>query len=252
MISEPKIQIAFLHTAAVHVRTFEALVTEASIASTEASTEPVIKSSVITSHEVHTDWLAQAHAEAQTDGLSPGLRSAATQRLTTLASESVAVICTCSTLGPIVSAINLPNLIRIDQPLMMATAARSGTSLLALCLDSTRQASTHLLEQAYLRLGKSPDYKIVSCVDAWPAFEAGNHSQFGQHIADKVMAQLRQSERVGCIALGQASMAVAQPYLQAAMAPAFASIPVYSSPRLAVAGALALVAAVENPDQGVD
>ena len=238
MISEQKSQIAFLHTAAVRVKTFEALVA----AATTASTEPVI-----TSHEVRADWLAQA----QTHGLCPALRSAVSQRLTTLTRESAAAVCTCSTLGPLVAALNLPNLIRIDQPLMAAAASHSGTTLLALCLDSTRQASTLLIEQAYLRLGKSPDYAVVACADAWPAFEAGEQTDFGQRISNMVMTQLQHTERVACIALGQASMVVAEPYLRTAMAPAYASIPVYSSPRLAIAAALVLVRAAKNSDQGV-
>jgi hypothetical protein len=134
---------------------------------------------------------------------------------------------------------------------MAAAALCSGTALLALCLHSTRQASTQLLEQAYLRLNKPPDYAVVSCADAWPAFEAGEHTEFGQRIADRLMVQLQQNERVGCIALGQASMAAAIPHLGAAMAPEFASIPLYSSPRLAISEALDLVSAAADPDQGV-
>ena len=125
---------------------------------------------------------------AQTHGLCPALRSAVSQRLTTLTRESAAAVCTCSTLGPLVAALNLPNLIRIDQPLMAAAASHSGTTLLALCLDSTRQASHPLLiEQAYLRLGKSPDYAVVACADAWPAFEAGEQTDFGQRISNMVI-----------------------------------------------------------------
>lgn len=58
------------------------------------------------------------------------------------------MICTCSTLGPIAEQLGDPRVIRVDEP-MMAAAAQHDDVLLAVCLRSTIEASSMLLERAF-------------------------------------------------------------------------------------------------------
>ena len=83
-------KIGFLHTSPVHVSTFDELL--ADVPGAEAV------------HDVKEAWLR----DAVLSGLTPDLRSAVTGRLQELASVADAVICTCSTLGPITEQLDNP------------------------------------------------------------------------------------------------------------------------------------------------
>ena len=114
-------KIAFLHTAQVHIETFEALV-------------DAIAPETVRTHHVAPELLASA----QTDGLLS--ITAQTSEILEQLSTTGAVLCTCSTLGPLVDnfAQTHPNIVRIDRP-MMEAAIETGTKIMvAICLESTR------------------------------------------------------------------------------------------------------------------
>ena len=102
--------ITFLHTAQVHVETFEALVQE-------LAPPPQSKRT----HHVAPEWLALA----QTDGLMS--ITAQTSEILEKLQTTDAVLCTCSTPGPLVDSFAQTklNVVRIDRPLMEA-AVKSG------------------------------------------------------------------------------------------------------------------------------
>ena len=222
-------RIFCLHTADVHVATFTRLYAE------------LARDAVVT-HVVRADWLA----EARRTGLTDTLRTNISALLQDAASANDAVLCTCSTLGPIAEVLHAatPHIIRIDTPLMQAAAAHDGTTLVAFCLESTRAPTLELLTATYARLGKPPRFKAVLCADAWPFFERGDIDGFVGSIATTVRTAAAAVDDLGCIVLAQASMATALPHL------AELSRPVYSSPRLAVEATLRAAVSTSGVSRG--
>ena len=176
------------------------------------------------------EWLAYARTNGIDDRLGPFV----SEYLRAAASKSAVVVCTCSTLGPIAETLCLPNVFRVDQPMMHAAVRHHGKILLALCLESTVRASSQLLEKAYDQQNRRPNYEVVLCPEAWPFFEQGQNDEFGQTIASIVRERVTQTDKPGCIVLAQASMSVAEPYL------VDIALPVLSSPVLAVREAVRL------------
>jgi hypothetical protein len=159
--------ISCLHTGDVHVATFGALLADAQ-------------------HVVRADFLDRARAH--------GVASVADEVTALLCklAQSGPVLCTCSTLGPLVDVIGNDKIVRIDRPAMIAAVAQGGEVVVAICLDSTREATLALFDDA-----------------AWPFFEAGDMDGYARSIVASVAGQ---GSRV---LLAQASMAVAAPLLAA-------------------------------------
>ncbi|WP_296422590.1 hypothetical protein [Yoonia sp.] len=204
--------IAFLHTADAHVATFDALLAAQAAA-------------IRVTHRVRPDLLDRARA----DGLDT-VRDETLRELTAL-SGADAVVCTCSTLGPIAdaAATDAPHVLRIDRPLMQAGCANGPNIAVAICLASTRNATLALLHDCATQ-PITP--QIIMCADAWPWFEAGNMAGFAASIADTINAALIKDTT--CVILAQASMAVAAPLLQ------HTGLPVLSSPALATERAISV------------
>ena len=218
-------KIGFLHTSPVHISTFDERL--ADVAGVEAV------------HVVKEVWLR----EAATSGLTPELCSAVAGRLQELARVTHAVICTCSTLGPIAEQLGDPRVFRVDEP-MMAAAAKHDDVLLVVCLRSTLEPSSMLLERAFAARGREPSYRTLFCADAWKLFEGGDVDAFGREIAANVRSDLASHAHTGCIVLAQASMRVAAERL------ADVAVPVLRSPKAAVAKALALARRSHGVDAG--
>ena len=195
-------RIACLHTAQVHVATFTGLFAD------KAPDAQVI-------HVVRDDLLAQAQVGGIAMVEEPFLNAVAAL------DEADAILCTCSTLGPLVDQISNPKVVRIDRPVMDVAAGVGPKPLLALCLESTRAASLDLLMQAGANLTPT----VHLCDGAWAFFEAGDMAGFADAIASSIRAV---ADGHDCVVLGQASMRVAEPALRDL------GIPVLSSPALAV------------------
>lgn len=168
--------ITCLHTAQVHVATFGALLPDAA-------------------HVVRADFLDRARTH--------GVEDVADEVAVVLAdlARSGPVLCTCSTLGPLVDRLARADVLRIDRPAMEAAVAQGGEVVVAICLDSTRDATLALFDTV---AGGRATAKLVLCDGAWPFFEAGDMAGFAQAIARAVKGQ---GSRV---LLAQASMAVAE------------------------------------------
>lgn len=203
-------RIAFLHTADVHVETFNQI-----FADMRADAQLV--------HHVDVGLLERARNE----GID-AVRGEVLQILQGL-NDADAVLCTCSTLGPIAddAAKTTPNIIRIDRPLMEQACVAGSKMLVAMCLDSTREATLDLLQECASQTGQSITPVVVICSEAWAHFEAGDQAAYALSIANAIKSKLSEQPDVQSILLAQASMRVAEPEL------AGVSIPVYSSPTLA-------------------
>lgn len=209
--------IEFLHTADVHIETFERLLTDR-------------RGEIRIRHEVRADWLD----EARSHGLSDALRGTVTSHLREAAARSAVVVCTCSTLGPIADETSAaaPSVFRIDRPMMEEAVRLGGTCVIAVCLESTIAPTTNLFEDVCATSGAHVPHVVASAFDAWPHFESGRMDRFADAITSAVRDCVAQTEGVCSIVLAQASMACAEERL-ANLGP-----PVLSSPRLAANEAL--------------
>ena len=212
-------KIAFLHTAQVHIETFEALV-------------DAIAPETIQTHHVAPELLASA----QTDGLL-SITAQTTEILEQL-STTGAVLCTCSTLGPLVDSFaqTHPNIVRIDRPMMEAAIETGAKIMVAICLESTRNATLALLEDCSKKIGSSISTELVLCDTAWPHFEAGDMTNFSNEICKAIRQSIANNGTPDCIVLAQASMRVATNTL------GDLGVPILSSPMLAIQKVLAVAA----------
>ncbi|MBB5722970.1 hypothetical protein FHS72_002606 [Loktanella ponticola] len=194
-------RIACLHTAQVHVATFSDLFAD------KAPDAQVV-------HVVREDLLARA----QVGGISAVAEMFAD--VIAALGETDAILCTCSTLGPLVDQLQNPKVIRIDRPLMEVAATLGTKPLLAIYLESTRAASLSLLMEADAAIAPT----VHLCDGAWGLFESGDMAGFADAVATSVR---KASVGHNCVILAQASMRVAEPALRDL------KIPVLSSPALA-------------------
>ena len=204
-------QIALLHTAQVHVATFDAIFAR-------------LAPDVDLVHTVQEDWLQKARDH----GLD-AIRKPVLAHLAKTGSAD-AMLCTCSTLGPLADEARV---VRIDRPLMLAACANGPKVLVAICLESTRQATLDLLNETAEDLQSNIVPEVLMCDGAWAFFEAGDEAGFAQSITDSILARLEGGD-VDCVVLAQASMRAAEPNLTGV------DIPVLSSPVLAAQAAIAL------------
>lgn len=204
-------QITCLHTAQVHVQSFEKLFRNSGYNGK-------------LDHVVRADLLDRARADGVA-AVATDLRAAVGQM-----GPSDAVLCTCSTLGPLVDdlARTVPHLLRIDRPLMEQAVQVGGKVLVVICLASTQAATLDLFGAIATQTGCDPTHDLLLCDQAWPLFEAGDVDGFGRAIAHAVKAALMADPDVAVVVLGQASMTAAEPHL------ADIGMPVLSSPQLAV------------------
>jgi hypothetical protein len=205
-----KLRISFLHTAEVHIATFDSI-----FAKLDDSVELV--------HRVEPDLLSRARE----DGLET-IKEETYEILRELA-DADAVVCTCSTLGPLADDISesIAHVFRIDRPVMRKACEDGEHILVAICLESTRDATLALLEMCAGELGKTISPRVVLCQTAWQHFEAGDMEAYAKDIAEAIKVDILSTSATDCVVLAQASMRVAEGLLTSI------GIPVRSSPLLA-------------------
>lgn len=214
--------LAFLHTAQVHVATFDALVRELA---------PACR----VMHLVRPDLLA----EAQSLGADhPGVIRRTEDALRAAGrSGARAVVCTCSTLGPIAERmVAMPGCTtaRIDRA-MADLAARCGPDVLVVvALPATLASTLALIQDSGQRLQRPLRLRSLVVEAAWDHFLAGDLGAYAATIARAVRADTGPR---GAVVLAQASMAPAQMVL------ADLGVPVLASPRAGVELAIARLGA---------
>lgn len=209
--------LAFLHTAEVHVETFGALCAELA-----PELQPL--------HLVRPALLEDARRE----GLSSHLRARIAAAVAN--ADARVVVCTCSTIGGVVEEMDTDDrftAMRIDRAMADAAVRRGRRVAVLAALASTLEPTRLLLQESARRAGVQVALEEVLVEGAWPLFEQGDRDGYIAAIA-KTLARCRD---VDAIVLAQASMAPA-----ALQVPA-GGIPVFSSPRLGVAAAVAQVRA---------
>jgi len=211
--------VAFLHTSAVHVPTFDKLMQELA---------PALR----VTHSVCETLLTQA----QHDGAdSPTLISAVCQAMTqACATGATIVVCTCSTIGGIAEAMETNGAFtatRVDRAMADLAASKGLPILLVAALESTLAPTTNLLQTSAQRMGVTLDIDGLVVREAWPYFTAGDHDRY---IGNLVQAVSERDSAGKVVVLAQASMAPAVDEL------AKLGITALSSPRLGVEHAVAL------------
>lgn len=195
--------LTLLHTAEVHVETFNRLAPDA-----------------ILTHVVRPDWLKRSQG-----GIGADLKTEISQ---TIEAAQGMVLCTCTTLGPMAEAAGA---IRIDWPMMQKAAEIGGPLLLVYCLESTRLPSTDLLERAFAQAGACSELRSLPLTDLWPLFSGGDTAAFHREIASCIAAALTHTPDISCVVLAQASMAGAARLVDT-------HVPVLTSPETAIASLL--------------
>ncbi|TFW07147.1 Asp/Glu/hydantoin racemase [Oxalobacteraceae bacterium OM1] len=210
-------ELAFLHTAEVHVQTFDALLAE---------TAPAIRAR----HAVQPQLLAEAKAAG---GIDAGLAQRIRDAMDAAAGENAGVVvCTCSTIGGVAEDMEGTRpyrAMRIDRA-MADHAVRCGPDILVVAaLDSTLAPTAALIRSSAQRIGRDVRLRHVLLADAWAHFERGDSAAYLAAVADAVRADAGPKD---VVVLAQASMAAAA--AQCAGMP----VPVLASPRLGVEAAV--------------
>lgn len=209
--------IAFLHTSAVHVDTFQALVTG-------------LASDVTVDHVVREDLLRDARIlGADHADVSPLVTAAMSDAA---AAGAAVVVCTCSTIGGVAERADIANgvrVMRIDRPMADAAVAAGTRVLVVAALQSTLEPTVELIRDSAYRAGKAVVIERHWVATAWPLFEAGDTGAYVRALADDVRALLPGPD---VVVLAQASMAGAAALLTDVR------VPVLSSPAMGVRAAL--------------
>lgn len=207
-------KVTCLHTAQVHVRTFGDLFQD-------------VAGDVQLVHSVRPELLEQARLHGV-----DAVRADVSVALDAALSGSDAVLCTCSTLGPLLDG--REGVVRIDRPAMQAAVAHGPIVAVAICLESTRAATLGLLSAVAEAAGVAVKPRLILCDAAWPLFEAGEADAFAAAVAEQIIAEVNSEMLPDSILLAQASMRQATPLL------AGLNCPVLTTPELAVRATLDL------------
>lgn len=216
-ISRNEHDIAFLHTASTHVDVFEGLLGELA---------PALRQR----HVVDASLLDDACKEVQ---ISSNLFDRIHAAMHTAANTGArVVVCTCSTIGGVAESAGQGHhyqSMRVDRP-MAEKAVRCGPNVLVVAaLASTLAPTCELLRDAARHAQAEIETTEKLCPGAWELFLAGDTDAYHRRVADTLVDSARDAD---VIVLAQASMAGALAYCKSL------GIPVLSSPRLGVQGAL--------------
>lgn len=235
--------IGFLHTADVHVGTFDELLARLVAGSDGA---------VVGRHVVRADLLDRARAAAAAgQAPDPGVAADLTDAVAGLAAGCSVVVVTCSTLGPYVDTVEAPvPLVRIDRPMaeqaIRLAAEKGGAAgvgpvhagrvayvVIVAALASAVPPARALVSECATAAGLDVRIGAVLDDDAWVPFERGDTD--GYLTAVRRMVGRAAAEGPDVVLLAQASMAaVADPTGDRY------GVPVLASPEPAVGRALEL------------
>ncbi|MFB9378007.1 aspartate/glutamate racemase family protein [Kineococcus gynurae] len=170
------------------------------------------------------------------------VRPAMADRLRRLQAEGAdLVVCTGSTLSGLAKVVGDEigvEVLRVDRP-MAEAAVRAGRRLAVVAtLPTAARSVRELLHEAAGEADRRVEVVEVDASDLWILHEVGDAEGYVQGIAQRALTELRGADdvcTVDVVVLAQASMVEATPLLRPL------SVPVLSSPRLAVEAAVELV-----------
>lgn len=209
-------ELVFLHTAPVHVQTFDELL---------RSSSPETRAR----HVVREDLLAAAQRNG-TEAAS--VRTKVTEAIADLeATPGSVVFCTCSTIGGLAEAAatsTAARVIRVDRAMAEKAVATGPRILVMAAAASTLGPTEALILESASRAGVNVHITRLAVKDAWPLFERGDFDAYLRRVADA----LQSVKDCDVVVLAQASMAGAADRCSQL------SVPVLSSPRLGLESAL--------------
>ena len=212
--------IAFVHTANIHVETFSKLMAD-------------LAPELSVRHDVHPELLACARERGIDDALRQAIGASL---LEASATQAKVVVCTCSTIGSIAESLNQPDspisYMRIDRAMADEAVALGNRILLVAALESTLAPTEALLQSSAKNVAKNPSINSLLVENAWAFFEQAHPEAYYQCIAKALQAHWQHYD---VIVLAQASMAGALRYCQDI------EIAILSSPRLGVMAAIEII-----------
>lgn len=190
--------IGFLHTAEVHIATFEGLLDAESM------------EELRTAHVVDEGLLAAARELGVNDAT---VRDAVAEALRDLVDEGVDVIvCTCSTIGGVAEqaqGCSVP-VLRVDRPMVATAVATARRIAVVAALESTLTPTRDLLVDECERQGRTPGIDLQHCAGAWSWWEAGDVDGYHRAVAEHVNSL---DDSFDVVVLAQASMLGALTYV---------------------------------------
>jgi hypothetical protein len=215
-------RLAFLHTSAVHVDTFDRLVRAAA-------------PGLAVAHRVAEDLLADAQRLGVED---PALIARVYAAMRNAAADGATlVVCTCSTIGSLAEQTPTDGRFtaaRIDRAMADRAVALGPTILVVAALESTLGPTTGLLRESARAARADVTLQPLLVSQAWPHFLHGDRDTYIQAV---VQAVREHAAHADVIVLAQASMAPASEAL------ADLGVPVLSSPQIGVQAILARLGA---------
>ncbi len=207
-IEKKMTDLTLFHTADVHRDTFDALARR-------------IAPGARLAHVVRPDWLERAQL---------GIDVRLSNEIQAEIAATPNALCTCTSIAGVATQAGA---IRIDRPMMETAAATGGPVLMAYCLKSTLVPSGDLLKSAFLERGETPAIRTLPLLTLWELFTTGQTDRFAKEIAKHIDSALRLWPDTTAVVLAQASMARAAEHVAT-------TIPVLSSPELALRRGLGL------------
>ena len=223
-MNSPLHDIAFLHTAEVHVSGFSQLMEQ-------------YGPGIPVRHEVDASLLSDATEQ----GLTPVIIERTRQALLNASSSGAKiVVCTCSTLGSIAEVLDESargvSYMRVDRPMADQAVATGQHILIVAALETTLNPTRTLLESSARNRHPAAQLNTMLVPDAWDSFLQGDtrnyQSMIAAYLDDKKNYPNGQPD---VIVLAQASMAPAAELCTRV------EVPVLSSPALGVKAAIELL-----------
>ena len=200
--------VGFLHTAQVHVATFEALSRE-------------LLPSARTVHRVDP----QALALSRQDGTAARVRAILASHLSEFRETGCEVVlCTCSTLGEIAEGLSGDGIdvIRIDRPMLRRAVTLGPRIGVLAALTSTVEPTKRVLSEEAADAGADVSVEVSVVEGAWDAFLSGETETYHSLIAQAARVL---SNRCDVVVLAQASMEPAAALLAELATPVLTSPP---------------------------
>jgi hypothetical protein len=210
--------VGFLHTAQVHLETFESL-------------SRAIMPSAPTVHRVDSGALELARQE----GTGERVHAVVAGHLAELRETGCEVVlCTCSTLGEVAEGLSGDGLevIRVDRPMLRRAVALGPRIGVVAALTSTVEPTVRVLAEEAADAGAAISLEVSVVYGAWDAFLSGDAEDYHSRIAQAARAL---SSRCDVVVLAQASMEPAAALLAGLVTP------VLTSPRSAVEAVAAVM-----------
>ena len=203
--------VGFLHTAPVHVATFDELVDELAPGWTA---EHLVDESLL--------------ERARLDGLAAVIDAVARALLDLAARNVDLIVCTCSTIGGLAEAsagaVDV-RVVRVDRPMAEIAVDAGGHVAIVAALESTIGPTTELVSGVSAGRGIDIEFDTHVVAGAWERFEAGDLDGYARAVAGALPSLAANAD---VIVLAQASMA------GALVIACDVGVPVLTSPRTAI------------------